>query len=272
MTRTWHCAVLAAAVVLVAGSVLAQEVVLKDPAGDDFGPGTYIYPTDAVYKAGSFDLRQLKVVAKGDKVNLEVTVGTDLADPWGMGGGFAVQMAFVFIQTDPAAAGLTKTYPGLNVQFAPDSKWQKCVIMSPQSPGRVKTEVETKAPDLLSATVIPTRTRGSGRVISTQVALADLGGGDPTKWRYQVLMQSNEGYPAATDLLTRKVNEFEGQHRFGGGNDGDCDPHVMDLFAGAAMGDKEEIELQKKMLAYECAPDGSVKSMATLTMVGGAAK
>jgi hypothetical protein len=42
-------------------------------------------------------------------------------------------------------------------------------------------------------------------------------------------MQSNEGFPAKTDLLTRKVNEFEGQHRFGGGTDFDNDPQVMDL-------------------------------------------
>jgi hypothetical protein len=80
-------------------------------------------------------------------------------------------------------------------------------------------------------------------------------------------MQSNEGFPAATDLLTRKVNEYEGQHRFGGGTDGDCDPHVMDVLAGDAMGDKSEIDAQHKMLAYECNADGTPKTMATLTMV-----
>ena len=42
-------------------------------------------------------------------------------------------------------------------------------------------------------------------------------------------MQSNEGFPDGKDLLTRKVNEYEGQHRFGGGTDTDCDPHVIDI-------------------------------------------
>ena len=55
------------------------------------------------------------------------------------------------------------------------------------------------------------------------------GSGDPSTWKYQVFMQSNEGFPADDDLLTRRVNEFEGQHRFGGGTDYDCDPHVMDM-------------------------------------------
>ena len=68
-----------------------------------------------------------------------------------------------------------------------------------------------------------------------------------------------KGSPTRRDLLTRKVNEYEGQHRFGGGNDSDCDPHVTDLLAGAATGDKEEIELQKKMLAFECNADGDVE-------------
>ncbi len=101
--------------------------------------------------------------------------------------------------------------------------------------------------------------RGSGRVLSRPVAKADSAAGDLTTWGYQVLMQSNEGFPDKADLLTRKVNEYEGQHRFGGGNDGDCDPHVIDLFAGAAIGDKCEVDEQKKMLAYECAPDGTVE-------------
>jgi hypothetical protein len=33
------------------------------------------------------------------------------------------------------------------------------------------------------------------------------------------------------------------------------------------VGDKGEIDLQHKMLAYECNDDGSSKKMATLTMV-----
>ena len=57
------------------------------------------------------------------------------------------------------------------------------------------------------------------------------------------------------------------QAAFGGGNDGECDPHVIDVFAGMAKGDKSEIDEQKKMLTFECADDGTSKAMATLTMV-----
>jgi hypothetical protein len=73
-------------------------------------------------------------------------------------------------------------------------------------------------------------------------------------------MQSNEGFPAGSDFLTRKVNEYEGQHRWGGGNDGDCDPHVMDVLEGPDA-------KQADMLAYECGPEGNSVKKATLKMI-----
>ena len=255
------------ATAVLAGSALAQEVTFKDPTGDDKGPGTYVYPTDKVYTAGSFDLTEFKMKVSGDKADFSVTVAAKLEDPWGMGGGFATQMVFIFIQTDAKEGRFNKGLPGLNVAFGPEDGWNKCVILSPQPQGRVKSEVETKAGWAKGAVVVPVRTRGNARTISGSVALKDLGTGDPSKWGYQVVMQSNEGFPDKADLLTRKVNEFEGQHRFGGGNDGDCDPHAVDILAGKGTGDKSEIEAQYKMLAYECNPDGTSKKMATLSMI-----
>jgi carbohydrate-binding DOMON domain-containing protein len=257
----------AALLAVTALAARAQEVVFKDPVGDDKGPGKYIYPTDPVYKAGSFDLTELKVTQKGDKVTFAVSVNSDLEDPWAMPApaNFSVQMVFVFIQT--GKGGQTKGVPGLNVQFAPEDAWNKVVILAPQPPGRVKAEVRDKAGDLQPFVVVPAETVGKGRTVSGTVDKKDLGEGDITKWGYQVVMQSNEGFPDKADVLTRKVNEYEGQHRFGGGTDTDCDPHVMDLLAGKAVGDKSEIEAQYKMLAYECNPDGTAKKMATLKMI-----
>ena len=262
-------AVLPAFVLAVsATAALAQSVSFKDPTGDDNGPGGYSYPTDAVYKKGSFDLTGLDVKQKGDKVDFDVSVNSQLEDPWKMGTGFSVQMIFVFIDTDhKEGSGNTKGLPGLNVQFAPEDAWDKVVILSPQGPSRVKAEVEGKASSMAKDIVIPTRVKGAGRTISATVPMSDLGSGDPSTWGYQVVAQSNEGFPASTDLLTRKVNEYEGQHRFGGGTDSDCDPHVMDVLAGSGTGDASEVEAQHQMLKYQCGADGAAGSMATLKMV-----
>jgi carbohydrate-binding DOMON domain-containing protein len=256
------------ALTLVAVSSFAQTVSLKDPAGDDDGPGSYTYPTDAVYTRGSFDITSFTLKVNGAKTDVSVGVNGNLADPWSMGGGFATQMVFVFIDKDgTAGSGYTKAPSGLNVEFSPESAWEKVIILSPQQPARVKTEVEQKAADLQKDVIIPARTRGAGRNISASIDTAALGEGDPTTWSYQVVMQSNEGFPSGSDLLTRKVNEYEGQHRFGGGNDGDCDPHAIDILAGDATGAKEEADLQHKMLAYECNGDGTAKKMAVVSMV-----
>ena len=253
---------------IAAVSVSAQSVSFKDPAGDDDGPGGYSYPTDAVYKRGSFDLTGFNLKTNGAKTDVSVNVNANLEDPWSMGGGFAVQMVFIFIDKDhKEGSGYTKVPPGLNFEFAPQSAWEKMIILSPQPAVRVKNEVEQKAGDMKNDIIVPSRTRGAGRTISGTVDTAALGEGDPTTWAYQVVMQSNEGFPAGSDLLTRKVNEYEGQHRFGGGNDGDCDPHVIDLLAGEGTGAKDEADLQHKMLAYECNDDGTSKKMAVVSAV-----
>lgn len=235
----------------LSGPLLAAGVSFEDPVGDDNGPGTYVYPTDAVYTRGSFDLVELELTDKA----AAVTVNANLEDPWGMKVGFATQMVFIFIDTDgKEGSGFAGSLPGLNVTFAPGSEWEKVIILSPQPVGRLKQEVEAKAGEMASAVVIPSRTRGAGRTITGSMKLADIGAGDPATWGYQVVMQSNEGFPADDDLLTRRVNEFEGQHRFGGGSDFLCDPHVMDI-----LGDHAQ-------LAYECGPDGATVKAAQLVM------
>lgn len=242
--------------VLAASAASAQQVSFTDPANDDKGPGNYTYPTDSVYKKGSFDLTGLDVKQKGAKADFDVSINTALEDPWRMGTGFSVQMIFVFIDNKPG--GHKEGLPGLNVTFADGNEWDKVVVLSPQAPGRVKDEAGQKAGALAADVVVPIRVKGTGRIISGTVDLAQLGGeGDVSKWGYQVIVQSNEGFPDGKDLLTRKVNEYEGQHRFGGGTDSDCDPNVIDI-----LGDD-----QAGQLKYECNPDGTAKTSATLKMV-----
>jgi len=254
-------------ILALAGTAAADGVKFTDPTGDDKGPGGYTYPTDAVYTQGSFDLVEFEVTG-GDNPSFNASINGRLADPWGMGVGFATQMIFIFIDKDGVAgSGRTDGLAGLNVKFAPEAGWEKVVILSPQPQSRVMAEIKVKAADSMADIVVPRRTTGVGNTISGKVKLEDLGGGDPSKWGYQVVVQSNEGFPEKTDLLSRKVNEFEGQHRFGGGNDANCDPHVMDLLAGKGTGAPDEAQAQYDMLKHECGPEGESVKPATLTMV-----
>jgi carbohydrate-binding DOMON domain-containing protein len=255
---------------LAAAPAWAEKVTFNDPTGDDNGPGNYVYPTDAVYSPGSFDLVALEVEDKGKNVDFSVEVNSKLDDPWGMGVGFAVQMIFIFIDTDGVTgSGYTDGLPGLNISFDPAHAWDKVVVLSPQQQSRVNAEARVKLPEKLAAgdVLVPRRTLGKGKSISGRISKEDIGSGDATKWGYQVVVQSNEGFPAKTDFLTRKVNEFEGQHRFGGGTDSDCDPHVMDILAPPASGSDAERQGQYDQLAYECDIEGNASEMATLITV-----
>lgn len=273
---------------LLSGSALAAEeakaaapaapfaVKVTDPTGDDDGPGTYTYPTDAVYKPGSFDLTEFEVVPKGDTTEFKVTVKARIEDPWDSqawgGNGFSVQMAFIHIDTDHVkGSGVRDGLPGTNVRFAEDEAWDRVVIISPQGPTRVNSEIDSKCPQWKSKIIVPKITRASGRTLIAVVDTKDLGGVPAATWGYQVLMQSNEGFPAKTDLLTRKINEFEGQHRFGGGTDYDNDPHVIDILVPPG-GDPKEKQHQILSKYNKAATEPKPEDLAVVPMVYPGAK
>ena len=227
-------ALLAGTLALPAAAENDKGFKLTDPSGDDKGPGTYTYPTDAVYKPGSFDITEFEVVPGANQTEFRITVRTRNEDPWDSpawgGNGFSVQMAFIHIDTDhKKGSGVQDGLPGTNVRFAEDEAWDRVIIISPQGATRVNSEIGLKAAQWKDKIIVPKVTRAQGKTLIAVVDNAQLGGPPQTTWGYQVLMQSNEGFPDKKDLLTRKVNEFEGQHRFGGGSDYDNDPHVMDI-------------------------------------------
>lgn len=259
-------------VCLLATSASAGTRLLTDPAEDDFGPGTYTYPTHADYRRGTFDLRAVSIKTKGSKVVFSVTMSAPVTDPWDSrswgGHGFSLQMVQIYLDTDNAAnSGFTETLPGINATFAPADAWERVVIVSPQPNQRIAQEVSAKAPKMKKAIVLPTKVSVRGKTISVTVKKSALGGKPKATWGVQAVVQSNEGYPDRRDLLSRKVNELPGQHRFGGGNDWECDPHVLDILVAPARGLDEEREAQKKALAYECGPDGQTLRGAVLPMV-----
>lgn len=257
LTRVLAALALAGAALPLALAAAEPPIVLADPDGDDNGPGSYRYPTDPVYKARSFDLRKVEITDKGDDVEIKVTVGAVIEDPWNSkdwdGNGFSLQFVQVYVDTDhQKGVGFTKALPGLGgVEFADDEAWDKVVLISPQGKTRLSAEVRAKAGNLRGGVVIPKSTRSSGKTLTALVKKSDLG--QPTaKWGWQAVMQSNEGFPDKADILTRRVNEVAGQHRFGGGHDEECDPHVIDILAGKAKGDRAEVGEQHKALAWKC--------------------
>ncbi len=231
--------------------MLAQkEISFKDPQGDDNGSGSFIYPTDPVYKPGSFDITEFTVKDKGGAVELTVSVGAGLENPWNMASGFSVQQAFVFIDMDgKAGSGHKLALPGLNAEFLPGGYWEKAVIMSPQPSSRVKTEVKMKAADTERDIIVPLSVTPRGKSFTAIIKKEDLGADVSEEWGWQVLLTSNEGFPEGNSILVRKLNEYEGQHRFGGGSDYDGDPNFLDMLVPPGKGGGDEADQQHKIMA-----------------------
>ncbi|MSP90417.1 MAG: hypothetical protein EXR79_01205 [Myxococcales bacterium] len=257
------CSVALSLVTAATAGAAEPPIVLQDPDGDDNGPGTYKYPTDPVYLPRSFDLRKVEVTDRGDDVEFKVTIGANIEDPWDSktwdGNGFSLQFVQVYLDFDHVnGKGFTDPLPGLgSVKFAADEAWDKVVVLSPQGRTRLSSEIRAKAAKFKDAIVVPKVTRAAGKTLTALVKKADLkvgdsGGAPMARWGFQAVVQSNEGYPDKADLLTRRVNENAGQHRFGGGDDGECDPHVLDILAGKAKGDKTEVAEQHRTLAWKC--------------------
>jgi len=245
-----------------------KNILLLDPSGDDKGPGKYEYPSAPEYVAGSFDMTKLSIVDKGSTLEFKVQVRAKIKDPWNSkswgDNGFSLQMVQVYI--DMKKGGALFSLPGINVKFQKGHGWDKVVFISPQPKSKIIAEVKSKKKQLLKRVVVPTRTYAQGKEIIAVVKKSDLGTPNK-KWGFQAVVQSNEGYPDGDSVLARKVNEYPGKHRFGGGNDHNCDPHAIDILAAPAKGTAAEKEAQYKVLkAYTCDESGG-GNKAVLPMV-----
>lgn len=245
----------------------------NDPIGDDKGPGYYTYPTNPVYAPGAFDIVSFEVDATArDNIVFKITVNADLKQDWGMAADFDVQHFQIYIDQDNVpGSGEVRCIPGLNVFFDPNSAWDRVVIVSSQPNSRVQVEIDVKAKDMASSVAIPIKITGQGRTITAVVKRKDLGvaaDADISGWAYQVVAQSNEGFPDSDDMLTRNVNEFRGLHRFGGGSDYWGDPELMDILVWPARGTMQEATDQFAMLnVWSSSPNPMMDVKAVLPLV-----
>ena len=228
----------------------SDKIKLKDPKGDDKGTGVYTYPTDPVYAPGSFDLLSCDVTDKGEEIEFKVKFNAPVSFSWG--DAWDVQQIQIYLDMDhKKGSGRTKTLPGTQVVIDEESAWEKVVFIDPHSVAKINGEIGMKAKEMAKDIILPHKIKPIGKTIKAIVKKSDLGISgttDLSKWGYGVMMLSATGFPGDWCVLMRRVNEYNGQHRFGGGADGAGDPNVMDMIVGDGNGSKDEKELQYNIL------------------------
>lgn len=103
---------------------------MRDPEGDDDGPGGVKYPTNPVFAKGVFDLVNFRVTENGDKVIFTVQFKTLGGNPWSGPNGWSMQQVHIYIHTNMRSPGKTEMI-ALNAKIADEHAWHMAVLLAP---------------------------------------------------------------------------------------------------------------------------------------------
>jgi glucoamylase len=211
-----------------------------DPAGDDNGPGSYQYPTDSNFVAGSFDLTRFQVLSDGTFAYLRVTL-RNLVPTFGVLDG--AQLLDVYVHVPGAASTSTgAAFASRNYTIAPSGAWsQRIEVQGFAAPVWVNAGGATVG----TASVIAVQ---SDRTIT--VALPESEFGTPASgWGFTVVLTGQDGFSSDQ---ARAFTATPGLFTFGvcapGGTAPICStdpgivPKAMDVITPAGVSQATELD------------------------------
>lgn len=209
---------------------------MNDPKGDDYGPGTYKYPTGSIFdpRKGLLDLLKFSSSELRNNYIFEMTFDK-ITNPWGAVEGFSHPIVEIYLADGSEEGGSVETIrQGANVTFEPRNPWNYMIKVVSFGKSAVYYSTDSAEEDGrrkgVKALLLPDK-----KTIQVSVP-KNLLPGDPHRWKYYVLVGSLDG--SGPDNF-RKVNDLESQWYFSGGTDTDYNPNVIDLLA--SEGKQEEM-------------------------------
>jgi carbohydrate-binding DOMON domain-containing protein len=211
---------------------------MEDPVGDDYGYGTYQYPSNIAFEPyqGLFDLTHFKVWSEKDGDLYFDTRFVKITNPWMAPEGYIHQNVRIYIDSNPNSGCTAPVKRGSNIVFDPKFGWETCLKIV----GWGNSQLISLENNVLKLRNLKTEVLADGQTIRATVPLSLVGQPD-SKWRYYVLVGSYDGF--AEDFY-RKVMAQSGAWAFGGGLDENIEPNVIDLLA--PKGGKHSQEKQLK--------------------------
>ncbi len=211
---------------------------LSDPAGDDHGPGTYTYPTDAVFVPGAFDVTALEIMLDGEaNVIFRVGVSGGLDSPWGGITGYSLQAIDIYLDTDGVAgSGRRELFKGRRARTVPQHAWEyfiracmDTVAMYDMTGARLEDVVVKSYPDEASSSIFISFPRDA------------VAGGD--RWNAIVTMLGHDGY---SEGQIRPVLSAGEQWYFGGCDDEYLCPAIIDMIVEEGPGQEAQLSFYKQ--------------------------
>jgi len=215
---------------------------IEDPAGDGDGPGTYVYPGNAVFTPGSFDLLSVEAIDDDDDVLFSIRLGAELSDPWGGSPvGYDLQNVDIYIDTR-ADGGFTELLPGRRARVAEGFAWDRAIFASGRTDVVEQDVAEKVSSEMRQALFVPLEDRQciEGDTLMLRVPKSFLGQMRPG-WAIQVLVTGSDGSMESDSLRVREVRRTASDWNFGGGSDGGEDPNILDLLVPTGMTQAEAL-------------------------------
>jgi hypothetical protein len=202
-----------------------------DPAGDDYGPGYYTYPTDGVFVPGAFDMTSLKVIRDADEVLIfEIGLGTKPTSPWGGITGYSLQAIDIYIDTDgKPGSGSTEFFTARHARTVPEHAWEYYIRASMDIVAMYDAAWNT-----LDRVKVESYGDEASSAIYIRVPEGAIEGGKT--WTVIVAMLGHDGYGEGG---IRAVTGSAEQWTFGGCDSEGLCPAIIDLFVGEGDGQED---------------------------------
>jgi alpha-amylase/alpha-mannosidase (GH57 family) len=227
-----------------------------DPTGDDYGPGTYISPTDAVFTDGAFDLTRFKVRYDDQTVAFDFTIAGKITNPWNGPTGYSLQTFDVYVDSDPGkGTGAGLLLPGRNVALTDGSGWDVAVWAESWTP-QIFTSDANGTPKPFSGSELKVMLDPASSTFSVRVPRSVFGSSDPVGWAVAGMILSQEGYPADGVWRVRDIDAQASQWRFGGAPADTNHTRVIDL-----VWPEGDAVTQEQILSIYTAKTGSVDTL-----------
>lgn len=159
---------------------------VHDPAGDDYGHGTFAYPLAADFKDGAFDLTGFQVVLDGDTVYLVADV-RDLSPTFG--DPLGAQLLTVFI-ADPDAAQTSTApfYASRNYTVAAQDAWSRALQVRGFAAPRLID------PDFAPAGEVSVQGNAATGQITVVTSTDAMGGVPGPGWPFTLALWGQDGF------------------------------------------------------------------------------
>lgn len=211
---------------------------MADPAGDDYGYGTYQYPTNMAFEPykGHFDILGFKVWQETETNVYFDTRFEKISNPWMAPEGFIHQNLRIYIDTRPNHGIVAPAKRGPNIMFDPKHGWEVCLKIV----GWGNSQLMILEDGVLKLRSLKTEVLPDGQTIRATVPVNILGVPDK-RWNYYVLVGSYDGF--GEDFF-RKVADQPGAWVFGGGAMSEFAPRIIDMLAPARGSRRQENQLR----------------------------